>query len=450
MTTAIPPATTLTTARGSPRRTTAGALALSWLFPRPTDPALELDWPPGEERLIGREDGLAMRLADPNASRRHARLSREGDGVFLLDLGSRNGTFVNGRRVQSTRLAMGDIVRIGDSVAVVTDRPGVPVEIAPGLHGGALMAQVLAAAQRAAPSNLPIILEGETGTGKEVVARAIHAWSGRSGDFVAVNCAAMPEGLAEGELFGYRRGAFTGADRASPGVFRSADGGTLLLDEVVDLPLVIQAKLLRALEQQEVQPLGESRPVPVDVRVILAAQSPLRLAVETERFRGDLLARLDGLTVRLPPLRDRVGDVPALFQRLFAVHNEGVGPALEADFVERLCLYDWPFNVREVALLAKRLHVLCDPQASLTASDLPARMLEGSAGQGAPSEASPARDAEAPALPAMLAALRACQGNVTQAAGALGISRQRAYRMLQGHAVDIEEVRRETQERGNS
>ena len=265
--------------------------------------------------------------------------------------------------------------------------------------------------------------------------------------------------MAEAELFGYRRGAFTGADRANPGFFRSADQGTLLLDEVADLPLVIQAKLLRVLEQKEVQPLGEPRPVAVDTRVIVAAQSPLGAAVQQQLFRGDLLARLDGVTVRLPPLRERVADVPALFQRLFAAINGGVGPALEADFVERLCLYDWPFNVRELVQLAKRLHVLCDPQASLRAGDLPRRMRtepptaterRAASSDSVDSQAAGSDDPadEAPELTALLAALRACRGNVTLAAGALGISRQRAYRLIQGHAVDIAAVRRDAQERG--
>src|SRR5262249_1342842 len=143
---------------------------------------------------------------------------------------------------------------------------------APGLYGGAALQAALDPAQRAAPSDLPVVIEGETGTGKEVVTRSVHAWSGRPGPLVAVNCASLPEGLAEGELFGYRRGAFPGADRSSPGFFRSADGGTLMLDEVSDLPLSLQAKLLRALEERKVQPLGEARPVPVDVRIVVASQ----------------------------------------------------------------------------------------------------------------------------------------------------------------------------------
>jgi transcriptional regulator of acetoin/glycerol metabolism len=160
--------------------------------------------------------------------------------------------------------------------------------------------------------------------------------------------------------------------------------------------------------------------------------------------------------VRLPPLRERIGDVPALFQKIFAVENAGVGPSLTADFVEQLCLYDWPFNVRELVLLARRLRVLCDPQTSLRASDLPARM-RGEARLGSGSVPAPALDVEgklgsdeSPGLQGLLSALRACQGNVAQAAAALGITRQRAYRLMQGYAVDLDAVRREAQQGGES
>jgi DNA-binding NtrC family response regulator len=163
--------------------------------------------------------------------------------------------------------------------------------------------------------------------------------------------------LAEGELFGYRRGAFTGADRASPGFFRSAEGGTLLLDEVSDLPMPVQAKLLRVLQEGEVQPLGETRPVPVDVRIVVASQQPLMDAVKDGRFRADLLARLDGITVRLPPLRERKEDVPHLFSHLLRELSQGRAPAVEGEVIERLCIHDWPFNVRELVQVVRQLLV---------------------------------------------------------------------------------------------
>jgi transcriptional regulator with PAS, ATPase and Fis domain len=266
---------------------------------------------------------------------------------------------------------------------------------------------------------------------------------------VAVNCAALPEGLAEGELFGYRRGAFTGADRASPGFFRSAQGGTLLLDEVSDLPLPLQAKLLRVLQEGEVQPLGETRPVPVDVRIVVASQQPLMDAVREGRFRADLLARLDGITVRLPPLRQRKEDVPHLFSHMLREWTKGRAPAVECDLVERLCVHDWPFNVRELVQLVRQLLVLHPGESLLRAQHLPARiglpaaepMAAAPAGKGS-ARAEIARTAgEVVELPALLSALRASGGNVARAAAMLGITRQRAYRLMESHAVDLEAIR---------
>lgn len=418
-------------------------LWLLWVFPRELDAPLSFDRVSEGECILGRDAECSVRLPSVDVSRRHARLQREGGSVVLTDLSSRNGTFVNGRAVPSARLGRGDVVRLGGCVGIVTDQPGAATEVAPGCWAGPALAAELAPARRAAPSDLPLILQGETGTGKEVIARAVHGWSQRTGPFLAVNCAALPEALAEGELFGYRRGAFTGAERASLGFFRSAQGGTLLLDEVSDLPLLTQAKLLRVLEQKEVQPIGESQPTAIDVRIIVATQEPLLDAARRQRFRQDLLGRLDGLTVCLPPLRKRLGEVASLFSHLFSKLRSVQQPALEAEFVERLCLHDWPFNVREVVLLVKRLSVLYGGETMLQAAHLPARMrtaIEPLAREVAAGvvTADPSEPVE---LPALLSALRSAQGNVAQAAALLGISRQRAYRLMQGQAVDLEALR---------
>jgi transcriptional regulator with PAS, ATPase and Fis domain len=372
-----------------------------------------------------------------------------GDGVLIEDLHSRNGIHVNGRLTASARLVQGDVVRVGGCVGVVATACGSFAEIAPGLLGGPILQAAVAPLRQAAASNLSIVLQGETGTGKEVVTRAIHTWSGRRGPQVAVNCAALPEGLAEGELFGYRRGAFTSADRASPGFFRSADHGTLLLDEVSDLPLPLQAKILRVLQEGEVQPLGETRPVPVDVRVVVASQQPLMDAVAEGRFRADLLARLDGITVVLPPLRQRKEDVPHLLLHLLRETTQGRAPAIEVDVIERLCVHDWPFNVRELVQLVRQILVLHPGESLLRAEHLPARI--GTIGAATPTksgsatlatrEERPVGTMAAPELPALLAALRASGGNVARASAMLGITRQRAYRMMESHAVDLGAIR---------
>jgi transcriptional regulator with GAF, ATPase, and Fis domain len=438
--------TTVTHAAASAVAAAAPGLAIVWRFPRSAVSPLRLDWDGQGELILGRDAGCAVQLDGHDVSRRHAALRKIGPeaGATITDLGSRNGVRVNGRPIATAPLVAQDVVRLGGWVGVVTAAPGEVEEIAPGLWGGAAMRAALAPLSGVAASDLPIVLEGETGTGKEVVAGALHRWSGRGGPLVAVNCAALPEALAEGELFGYRRGAFTGADRASPGFFRAADGGTLLLDEISDLPLALQAKLLRVLEQREVQPLGEARPVPIDVRVVVAGQQSLIESVRAGRFRADLLARLDGLTVRLPPLRQRREDVLPLFSRLLDGVGRGQVPAVETDFAERLCVHDWPFNVRELVLLVRRILALHRTETTLRAHHLPDRI--GQEGTGSPaSSAAPvtaaAASAEPVQLPALLVALRASGGNVARAAAILGISRQRAYRLMEGQAVDLESIR---------
>jgi hypothetical protein len=439
--------TTLTHAASAAFRADARGLALVWRFPRANAPQLALAWDGDGELTLGRDPSCSVQLEGSDVSRRHAALrKRPGAGVVIADLGSHNGVRVNGRAVAEAPLGAGDVVRIGGWVGVVTAFPGDLTEIAAGLWGGAALQAALAPLRQVAATDLPVVLEGETGTGKEVVTGALHAWSGRPGALTAVNCAALPEAMAEGELFGYRRGAFTGADRANPGLFRNADRGTLLLDEVSDLPLPIQTKLLRTLEQREVHPLGEPKPIPVDVRVVVAGQQPLTELVKSGRFRPDLLARLDGLTVKLPPLRERREDVLPLFSRLLETLGEGRAPALETDFAERLCVHDWPFNVRELVFLTRRLLALHGAETTLRAHHLPARFAEGEAPPAPTAAAAPA-STEPVQLPALVVALRASGGNVARAAALLGISRQRAYRLMEGQAVDLEALRGEDKPR---
>ena len=269
----------------------------------------------------------------------------------------------------------------------------------PGYFAGPRTLAAVEPLRKAAASDLAVIIEGETGTGKEGIARATHLWSGRKGPFIAVNCAALPETLAEAELFGYRKGAFTSADRANPGFFQAANGGTLFLDEVSDLPSAIQPKLLRVLEQSEVTPLGETRPVPIDVRVVVATQKPLAALVEENRFRADLMARLDGLRVRLLPLGSRVEEVPNLFRRRLMIKS-GPTPGMDAAVVETLCCHRWPLNVREVTNLAKRVLALHDQEKILKRSQLVALM--GDAASAKKTDPSPA---EAAAQNAAIASL---------------------------------------------
>lgn len=225
------------------------------------------------------------------------------------------------------------------------------------------MRELMGRLLRIAPSDLPVLIEGESGTGKELIARALHGASRRAtGPFVAVNCAAIPADLLEAELFGHERGAFTGAERAREGRFRAAAGGTLFLDEVGDLPAALQPKLLRALQEMAVEPLGSAKPVPIDVRFVAATHRDLDAAREAGRFRDDLYFRLAGVVLRVPPLRERPADIGPLFAQHFALEAARAGRDLRvgAGVVEALEERRWVGNVRELIFLARQMAVLCE------------------------------------------------------------------------------------------
>jgi transcriptional regulator with AAA-type ATPase domain len=418
-------------------------LAIRWVFPSNDGSVTRLQ--PGTTPL-GREPTCAGYLPSTSVSRAHAEIRWVVGAVPMLrDLGSTNGTFLNGRAVTQAPLKPRDVLRLGDWIGILTplalegSESWSFQELTKGFWAGPTLSAALAPARLVAPSDLPIVIQGETGSGKEGTARTIHTWSGRKGPFVALNCAALPEALAEGELFGYRKGAFTGADRANPGYLRAAQGGTLFLDEIADLSLSIQAKLLRAVEEREVVPLGESTPVAIDVRLLAATQSPLRRAVAERRFRGDLLARLDGLTVEVPPLRERVEEIPSLFGKLIEQHRgPAAPPRLDPILVERLCAHAWPFNVRELTLLVRRLLALHPNAAVLDHTAFSERLgAEGNIGAPTPAAGQPTVEQSGrlqvpdPDKATLLATLRAKGGNVKRTGEALGISRSRVYRLME-------------------
>ena len=318
-------------------------------------------------------------------------------------------------------------------------------ELAPayrGLIGEApAMREVARLVRRVGPTDVSVLVTGESGTGKELVARALHAESARAArPFVALNCSALPAELVESTLFGHVKGAFTGADRDREGLFEAADGGTLFLDEVGDLALPAQAKLLRALEERQVLRVGAARPVGVDVRVVAATHQPLERMVAEGRFRADLLFRLQVVTLQLPPLRERRGDVPALavhFVAEFAARHRRPVTALGESARRALLAYDWPGNVRELRNALERAVVLADGEA-VEASDLPAALL-GAAAPLRPADAALAglglAEARARALDAfdrafLAAALVRHGGNISRTARALGLHRQSLQKLL--------------------
>jgi DNA-binding NtrC family response regulator len=310
------------------------------------------------------DDGsvLSVRVADGRVSREHARLHHRDGAWIVHDLGSKNGTWVNGRKVDgSTPVVPGAIIEVGDTFLTLrpsvapqlTDAVGVRIESRPrGLVTviPELVYAFEALATFARSNDGQVSILGETGVGKEVLARAYHLLTRRPGAFNAVNCAAMPDGLVEAQLFGHRKGAYSGATAENQGFVRAADGGTLFLDEIGDLPLLAQAKLLRILEAREVTPVGASKPVPVDVRVVCATHRDLAKMVADGTFRHDLWARLKGFVLELPGLRARKEDIGLLVSAAVVEHapDRAKDIRLSASAARSILMRRWPENIREL------------------------------------------------------------------------------------------------------
>jgi DNA-binding NtrC family response regulator len=414
--------------------------------------------------IIGRGPPANVVIAHPTISRMHMRIARSEDGFLLRDVGGRNGVLVHGRRATETLLSHGDEIRVGDVLlkflahgasafvpyridgAVAAGARRVSIE---GAVGGMQLARTSAEVSNIAPTELPVLVLGETGTGKELVARALHAASGRPGPFRALNCAAIPQALVESELFGFKKGSFSGATRDHAGIIRAAHGGTLLLDEIGDMPLEAQAKLLRTLETREVVPVGGVTGEKVEVRIVSATHRDVRSRVDAGMFRGDLYARLNGYSLSLRPLRERKEDLYLLVRHFLAEAGEG-SRALTFRFMVTICEHDWPYNVRELASAVKRALSVSEG-GPLDAFDLPDTVTASMNDYGAPlaveeprpSGAPPpsSRDASKPRWkrpsPGELEALlREHGGNVAAVARVLGKDRAQIHRWMQMFGID--------------
>ena len=327
----------------------------------------------GSVRLVvGRGDECDVRIVHHSVSRRHAVVC--GGGPWRIeDLGSSNGTFVGRKKLrvgEACTLAPGIVVALGDARLLLDapsrpDGPRKPLNASAASPDGA-MGRVERVVDLVADSVLPVLLLGETGVGKGRLAGQIHERSSRArGPFVRLNCAAVPEALLESELFGHERGAFTGASQAKPGILESADGGTVFLDEVGEIPRTAQTKLLHAVEQGEVQRLGSVRPRAVDVRFMSASNRDLLELVESGQFRRDLYFRLAGVPVRIPPLRERLDEIPDLARAFVAeacARAPETMPDISDEAMRRLCFYKWPGNVRELRNVVMRAALLCGGQ----------------------------------------------------------------------------------------
>jgi DNA-binding NtrC family response regulator len=318
---------------------------------------------------VGRSRAADVVIDHPSLSGLHFELRLTRHGVELFDLASKNGTSVAGHRVFHAVVHLGDVIVAGDCRVELVDTQDVSVEQCleareDGLLGVSdAMRETFALIDRAATSGLSVLIGGETGTGKELVARAIHRHSDRpSGPFVVLDCSALPSALAEAEILGHGKGAFTGAESERLGAFEAADGGTVFLDEIGELPLDIQAKLLRALDRHEVTRIGEHVPRSVDVRVVAATHRDLPRMVEAGFFREDLYHRVAGVTLELPSLRDRgPEEIEYLAKCFLAVVNARQRKRLEwsAGALAALRGHPWPGNVRELLNVTNRAAALC-------------------------------------------------------------------------------------------
>ncbi len=408
---------------------------------------------------------LDIRVPDAWMSRQHARLDYAMGAWLLVDLESRNGTFVNGERVAQAELGDGDVIELGHTLFVFRDNLSTPARAPrqvdledhhPAEEGMATLRPDVSAAfndlERLSSSGVEILIRGESGTGKELIARAIHALSGRGGAFVAINCGALPPTLVESELFGYERGAFSGAAHAKSGLIRSAHGGTLFLDEIGDLAAESQTALLRVLQEREVTPVGGTRPVPVDFRLIAATHRDLNERAQTGAFREDLLGRISAHVVHLPPLRDRREDLGVLLATLLprVARNEPI-PAISTEAARLLLGYDWPRNVRQ---LEKYLAVAAPfaEGGTLEASHLPAEVRGGDrTGEAARSRKTSrppnARrdgaltDRDRERKRELVALLREHGGNVSAVARAMNKGRTQIQRWVQRYGLDARAFR---------
>ncbi len=396
-----------------------------------------------ETLVIGREgDAPLGGISDRRLSRRHASLTPKGEQVELLDNDSHNGMFVDGKKIKNVSTNKRRVIRLGDTLLLLERDDPTSLECsdrATLIGESRVFIEACLKAKSAAASKLPVLLLGETGVGKEVFARAVHDWSERRGRFVDLNMAALPAELAESQLFGHMRGSFTGAYRDEQGAFEVADQGSLFLDEIGELPHFLQSKLLRVLETHEFVPVGATRARQSDVLVIAATNADLHREVEAKTFRRDLFARLAGVVVRIPPLRERLADVPLLLRHFFGER----AIELSAGFIEAAMLHGWSMNVRELKTVSARLALLDIPLlervhfAQIIAEFAPQPAQEEPEAEAASGDARLPR----PSREELEEVLRRYRGNVNRTATHYGRAVKQIYRWIEQQDIDLASFR---------
>jgi len=408
---------------------------------------------------VGADPSCDVCLRDRGVSRTHAEFRLQEGRAWVRDLGSRNGTTLDGVRVTEAELQLGSVVQLGETPIALYPRWHVrEVDPSSANHFGQLfgtslpMREVFAILERVAATSATVLVEGESGTGKELVARSLHEASGRAKKpYVVFDCTTVTKELAESELFGHTKGAFSGAVSERDGAFRQADGGTIFLDELGELPLDLQPKLLRVLESGEVRRLGDTQHRKVDVRVVAATHRDLHAEARRGRFRSDLLYRLSVVRVHLPPLRARPEDISIIVERLLAGQLAPTS-RIEGRNLERLACYSWPGNVRELRNVLTRALALA-PRSSGQArfEDLVLNLASDVAAPTTLGYCFPGVDTHLPYKEAkqrlmaqfddeyVQALMRRNARNVTQAAKAADLSRKHVYALLRRIEGDGEE-----------
>ncbi len=393
----------------------------------------ELDPSSPSRILLGTGPACQVRLTDSTVSRRHAAFEPAGAGAYrLADLGSTNGTIVDRTRIVEVYVHGGETVRFGSSVVrLETGLPPIDPEPLPSavrfgrtIGASVAMRRLYPLCERLAASRIPAIIEGETGTGKEVLAESLHEVGGSKGPFVVFDCTTVSASLVEAELFGHERGAFTGAVASRPGVFEEADGGTLLIDEIGDLDLALQAKLLRLIDRSELRRVGGQKTIRVDVRVLAATRRDLDKEVAAGRFRDDLFHRLAVARIELPPLRERHGDVGLLARHFVA--EMGGAPEIAALVKERFADYTWPGNARELRnLIARYVALGTDAEVPMSSPPSPndgRDWLDALVAKGLPFAIAKRQTLDEFQRRYVLATLARHNGSVAQAAKASGLA----------------------------